>query len=237
MEPRGPDSSVRIALRDGEVMTSLVPASGPAGSSWLLASTSRGRLVKVYKTSRPLALHAKFVPRQEARGDGRRGTGGGGGPRQGTVPVPDHPVEAVAGRSATPSPNEGAGDGEDIAAVLPVPTGSRTPSGRSPPPRKMARIAPGENSAGSIAKIAPQWWGLTPASARSGGSYADVQRTAARSDTPRIQGEEEARDGRLLERRRRSPDAPTIGDVLCVNLLKLLAALTASYLKTWPMIW
>ncbi|EJK53150.1 hypothetical protein THAOC_27471, partial [Thalassiosira oceanica] len=67
-EPRGPDSSVRIALRDGEVLTSLVPASGPAGTSWLLASTSRGRLVKVYKTSRPLALHAKFVPRREARG-------------------------------------------------------------------------------------------------------------------------------------------------------------------------
>jgi len=133
-------------------MTSLVPALGPAGSSWLLASTSRGRLVKVYKTSRPLALHAKFVPRREARGgtDGQEQEEVEVGFARGIYEYLTTPSKRSRGRSATPSDEDQAGDGEDIVAVLPVPAGSPMSSGRSPPPRKMARIAPGENSEGCL---------------------------------------------------------------------------------------
>jgi len=60
------DASVRLKLKPGEVLTVLTPMSGSSldgaiGTAWLLAATSLGRLWKIYKTSRPLTLHAKLV--------------------------------------------------------------------------------------------------------------------------------------------------------------------------------
>ena len=59
------DASVRLVLKDGEMLTSLTSVGGSSGSdTWLLASTNLGRLWKVYKTSRPLTLHAKLVKKK-----------------------------------------------------------------------------------------------------------------------------------------------------------------------------
>ncbi|KAL7524467.1 hypothetical protein ACHAXR_000587, partial [Thalassiosira sp. AJA248-18] len=63
------DASVRLKLKAGEALTVLTPMSessmeGNVSSTWLLAATSLGRLWKIYKTSRPLTLHAKLVKRK-----------------------------------------------------------------------------------------------------------------------------------------------------------------------------
>ncbi len=67
------DASVRLRLGEGEYLTALTPvvddaspgaAPLPSSSfspSWLLVSTSRGRLWKVHRTSRPPTLHARLV--------------------------------------------------------------------------------------------------------------------------------------------------------------------------------
>mmetsp|Transcript_20644 Transcript_20644/g.43398 ORF Transcript_20644/g.43398 Transcript_20644/m.43398 type:complete len:1312 (+) Transcript_20644:68-4003(+) len=60
------DASVRLKLKPGEVLTELAPVTGASsseggGTAWLLAATSAGRVWKIYKTSRPLTLHAKLV--------------------------------------------------------------------------------------------------------------------------------------------------------------------------------
>jgi len=61
------DASVRLKLKPGESLAALTPIRGSSmdgglgGTAWLLAATSLGRLWKIYKTSRPLTLHAKLV--------------------------------------------------------------------------------------------------------------------------------------------------------------------------------
>jgi len=61
------DASVRLALKDNEVLTSLTSMNNTSGGNsdtWLLASTNYGRLYKIYKTSRPLTLSAKLIKKK-----------------------------------------------------------------------------------------------------------------------------------------------------------------------------
>ena len=75
------DASVRLALKDNEVLTSLTSMNNNNGSSgnnndtWLLASTNYGRLYKIYKTSRPLTLSAKLIKKKLIPNDSNVGGG------------------------------------------------------------------------------------------------------------------------------------------------------------------
>ena len=64
------DASVRLKLKPNEVITTLTPISAVGGTTsaqqqqfttWILLTTSHGRLWKVYRTARPATLHAKRV--------------------------------------------------------------------------------------------------------------------------------------------------------------------------------
>lgn len=91
-EGEGCDASVLLRLKNGEVLTAISPvkndvaaAAAAPGSSlaWLLISTSHGRLWKVYRTFRPLTLHARRIDDEriravEARGDDQSLEDGGG---------------------------------------------------------------------------------------------------------------------------------------------------------------
>jgi len=62
------DASVRLKLKAGEVLTALTPmisGTSDGNTAWLLAATSLGRLWKIYKTSRPLTLHAKKMAKRK----------------------------------------------------------------------------------------------------------------------------------------------------------------------------
>ena len=61
----GPEcnASVRIKLKEGVVLTLLAPVDG----EWLLASTSRGRLWKIYKESSPVDAACQAGQAQDDR--------------------------------------------------------------------------------------------------------------------------------------------------------------------------
>lgn len=72
------DASLRLKLKDFEVLTSLVPINPTTDgtSSWLLASSSHGRIWKIYKTFRPLTLHAKLVKKRMISSTSKKGDEG-----------------------------------------------------------------------------------------------------------------------------------------------------------------
>jgi len=152
------NASVRLKLKEGELLTALTPIDESGGDAWLLASTSLGRLWKIYKTSRPLTLHAKLVKRRMILPQRDDGKGEEGEEETGYV-------RGLYNYLTTPSKNlsvkdvdmeEGTGvmEEEDVVCLIPVPStndpmpmtpGSgdkspRSPSGKSPPPRKQQRI-------------------------------------------------------------------------------------------------
>ena len=89
------DASVRLKLKPNEVITTLTPISGGTTSAqqqqfttWILLTTSHGRLWKVYRTARPATLHAKRVHDGKIRDyDNDRGLSEGGDGSSGPMVV------------------------------------------------------------------------------------------------------------------------------------------------------
>jgi len=155
------DASVRLRLGPREILTALTPVSNvgsTGGTAWLLAATSTGMLWKVYKTSRPLTLHAKLVKSSQIAEGGLSSTSTeeeeGAGivrglynyfttPSKKSVRLADarHAEEARGDDAAGVSDEE-----EAIAALVPLPrtaSNEERMSGatRSPPPRKQPRMS------------------------------------------------------------------------------------------------
>ena len=162
------DASVRLKLKPNEVLSALTPmnaSSGEGGSSstaWLLASTSLGRLWKIYKTTRPLTLHAKLVKRKMVPKTSAFSDGGDAGEEEGTGIVkglyhymftPSKTSTAHHGAEDTMEGGETDGvseEDEHIVALVPLlpsvmegETVDSTPRGprRTPPPRKQQKLS------------------------------------------------------------------------------------------------
>eukprot|EP00970_Alexandrium_tamarense_P003002 scaffold430_cov187-Alexandrium_tamarense.AAC.11 len=138
------DASVRLPLRQGELLTALTPIEG--GSSWMLAATSFGRIWKLTKTSRPLGLRAKLVEAQSVI----EGNGGGivGGLFSLIGMTPKTTGREGRGHAAASAGSKGVEEGEGmeqtheniVALVQFAPVGSKGGPVRSPPPRKVQRV-------------------------------------------------------------------------------------------------
>jgi len=175
------NASVRLKLKEGEVLTALTPMSESGGDAWLLVSTSLGRLWKIYKTSRPLTLHAKLVKRRMIA-ENTNGLDEEEGEETGIV-------RGLYNYFTTPSKKTNLNDEdmaamdegdhnndtleeEDIVALVPIPSMQeaevsldvagkspgrspvRGPAGRSPPPRKQQKISSVQTSSFSSSSSA-----------------------------------------------------------------------------------
>ncbi|KAL9185223.1 hypothetical protein ACHAXT_003000 [Thalassiosira profunda] len=140
------DASVRLRLGEGEALTALVPAAGGGGGdAWLLAATDWGRVWKIYKTARPLTLHAKLVKGEKVAGDAlgdeeEEGTG----ILTGLYNYLTTPAKKA--RRADEMEEGGDGGSEDIAALVPLPVNAWgrskvTTAGPSTSPMKQRRLS------------------------------------------------------------------------------------------------
>ena len=166
------DASVRLRLGDGEALTALVPLDGEPGigAAWLLAATSRGRLWKIYKTSRPPTLHAKRVRRRPLVAAGRSAAEvEEPGLVRGLLnyfvtPSKNPPADREGERHAPEVGDAGVVDEEDrVAALVPLPPpasfaeGPAAEAGRSPRRRRLL-AAPAARALAVGASLAVREW-------------------------------------------------------------------------------